>query len=142
MVRRLFSKIGWGKFLLLWGFSLAFGLSCRTNQKTTLLVHLLTVLNDQYYFIFAVLPILLFFCGSVMEDESELVILRYGRYSRYWDKWQPCSYPVWEPFQSKDGRQTYGLIRKTVYSLCWRRFSLVLLLHLFAWRFISWPDIA
>lgn len=89
MVRRLFSKIGWGKFLLLWGFSLAFGLSCRTNQKTTLLVHLLTVLNDQYYFIFAVLPILLFFCGSVMEDESELVILRYGRYSRYFlAKWR------------------------------------------------------
>ena len=59
-----------------------------------------------------------------------------------WDKWQPCSYPVWEPFQSKDGRQTYGLIRKTVYSLCWCRLSLVPLLHIFAQRFISWPDIA
>lgn len=89
MVRRLFSKIGWGKFLLLWGFSLVFGLSCRTGREPTLLIHLLTVLNDQYYFIFAILPILLFSCGSVMEDDAELVILRYGRYSRYFlAKWQ------------------------------------------------------
>ena len=78
MVRRLFSKIGWGKFLLLWGFSLAFGLSCRTNQKTTLLVHLLTVLNDQYYFIFAVLPILLFFCGRQRGTKCKPVLIRLG----------------------------------------------------------------
>lgn len=99
MTRRLFFEIGWGKFLLLWGFSLVFGLSNRTGQEPTLLVHLLALLNDQYYFIFAVLPILLFLCGSVMEDDPEIVILRYGWYGRYflakWSAWMLLCFAAW-----------------------------------------------
>lgn len=89
MIRKLYTQIGWGKFLLLLAFSMAFGLSERKSGASALSAHVLTVLNDQYYFIFAVLPILLFICGSVMEDDAEIVIFRYGTYSRYFAaKWR------------------------------------------------------
>jgi len=89
MTRKLFAEIGWGKFFLLWAFSLGFGFSNRTGGETTLALHLLTALNDQYYSIFAILPIILFFCASVMEDDTEIVILRYGRYGCYFTaKWR------------------------------------------------------
>lgn len=89
MIRKLYTQIGWGKFLLLLAFSAAFGLSERTSGASALSAHVLAALNDQYYFIFAVLPILLFVCGSVMEDDAEIVISRYGTYSRYFvAKWK------------------------------------------------------
>ena len=89
MRRRLFAEIGWGKFLLLWSFSLALGLSNRIGTETVLPLHLLAVLNDQYYILFAVLPVILFLCASVMEDDAEIVILRYGSYGRYFAaKWR------------------------------------------------------
>lgn len=89
MGQRLFAEVGWGKFLLLWGFSLVVGLSNRIGAKTTLPLHLLEMLNDQYYVIFAVLPVILFLCSSVMEDDAEIVILRYGSYRRYFTaKWR------------------------------------------------------
>lgn len=89
MERRLLAEIGWGKFLLLWGFSLVVGLSNRIGAETTLPLHLLEILNDQYYIIFAILPVMLFLCVSVMEDDAEIVILRYGSYGRYFAaKWR------------------------------------------------------
>jgi len=89
MIHRLFSEIGKGKFLLLWGLSLLFGLSDRMGNNTTAPLHVLGALNDQYYFIFAVLPIFLFLCASVMEDDGPLVLLRYGTYGRYFFvKWR------------------------------------------------------
>ena len=92
MVQRLFAGIGFGKFLLLWGFSLAFGLSNRAGGETPLPLHLLVVLNDQYYLTFAILPILLFLCDGIMEDDAEAVILRYGRYGWYFvQKWKALS---------------------------------------------------
>ena len=89
MISKLYTQIGWGKFLLLLAFSAAFGLSGRTSGASAHSAHVLAALNDQYYFIFAVLPILLFICGSVMEDDAEIVIFRYGTYSRYFvAKWR------------------------------------------------------
>ncbi|KPU44759.1 hypothetical protein OXPF_18450 [Oxobacter pfennigii] len=89
MIRRLLQEVGKGKFLLLWGLSLLFGLSERTGQNLFLPLHVLAVLNDQYYFIFAVLPIFLFFCASVMEDDVPMVLLRYRTYGRYfYVKWR------------------------------------------------------
>ena len=86
---RLFAEIGWGKIVLLWGFSLVVGLSNRIGAKTTLPLYLLEMLNDQYYVIFAVLPVILFLCASAMEDDAEIVILRYGSYGRYFAaKWR------------------------------------------------------
>ena len=89
MTRRLSQQIGLGKFLLLWGISLLFGLSERMSGLPSLSLHVLAVLNDQYYFVFAILPVILFFCGGVMEDDAEIVILRYGSYVRYFvAKWR------------------------------------------------------
>jgi len=89
MIHRLFSEIGKGKFLLLWGLSLLFGLSGRTGGNITFPLHVLAVLNDQYYFVFAVLPLFLFLCASAMEDDGLLVLLRYGTYGRYFfAKWR------------------------------------------------------
>lgn len=88
MIRRYCVRLGAGRFLLLWAFTLAFGFSGRSSSERCLSAHVLGILNDQYYFIFAVLPILLFFCGSVMEDDAEIVIFRYGTYRRYFvAKW-------------------------------------------------------
>ncbi len=59
-------KAGLGKFFLLFVLSLLFGLSERVSTQDTLPVHLLAVLNDQYYYTFAVLPVFLLLCTSVM----------------------------------------------------------------------------
>lgn len=89
MIRHTVSRIGIGKFLLLWVFTLFFGLSGRTGKESTLLLHILALLNDQYYFTFAVLPIFLFICASAMEDGPAFEIMRYGRYSKYFfAKWR------------------------------------------------------
>ncbi len=67
MIRRVFRQTGAGKFLLLCGISLLFGLSERTSGP----------------------PALLFLCGGLMEDEPEAVSLRCGSFSRYFfTKWR------------------------------------------------------
>ena len=89
MIRRVFRQTGTGKFLLLYGISLLFGFSERASGPPALTLHILAVLNDQYYALFAVLPVLLFLCGGLMEDEPEAVLLRYGSYARFFSaKWQ------------------------------------------------------
>lgn len=89
MIHRLFTEVGKGKFFFLWGLSLLFGISSRMGGYATVPLHVLAVLNDQYYFIFAVLPAFLFLCASVMEDDGPLVLLRYGTYGRYFfAKWR------------------------------------------------------
>lgn len=95
MIRRLTLNIGAGKFLLLLGLSLLFGLSGRTGVSYSLELHLLSALNDQYYFIFAVLPIFLFLCAGVMEDDAPLVLVRHGTYGRYFfRKWRALAVVV------------------------------------------------
>lgn len=89
MMRRYYTQLGIGRFFLLWTVTLAYGIIKRAAQPSSLFLHVLTVLYDQFYFIFAVLPILLFFCASVMEDDAETLIFRYGKYSRYFAaKWK------------------------------------------------------
>lgn len=89
MIQCLFSEIGKGKFFFLWGLSLLSGISSRIGENATVPLHVLAVLNDQYYFVFAILPVFLFLCASVMEDNGSLAILRYGTYGRYFfTKWR------------------------------------------------------
>ena len=91
-MRRVWEKAGPGKLFLFAGLSLLFGLSERMSAQTPLPVHLLAVLNDQYYFVFAVLPVFLFLCAGVMEDDTLLVLTRYGTYGRYFfRKWRALS---------------------------------------------------
>lgn len=89
MTRHLFVEIGKGKFFFLWGLSLLFGISERMGEATSVSLHCLTILNDQYYFIFGILPTFLAICASVMEDDGALVLLRHGTYGKYFfTKWQ------------------------------------------------------
>ena len=81
MMSRVWGKAGLGKFFLLFGLTLLFGLGERTG-----------VLNDQYYVTFAVLPVILFFCAGEMEDDTPLALVRYGTYGRYFfHKWLALS---------------------------------------------------
>lgn len=92
MLRRVWTNVGLGKFFLLFGVSLLFGLGERMGAQGSLPLHLLAILNDQYYVIFAVLPIVLFFCTGVIEDDTLLVLMRYGTYRRYFfHKWRALS---------------------------------------------------
>lgn len=83
MMNRMWMMVGRGKFFLIFGLSLLFGLSERGSAQGLLPFHLLAVLNDQYYFVFAVLPVFLFLCTCVMEDDMLFVLVRYGTYGRY-----------------------------------------------------------
>ncbi len=92
MMHRMWMKVGRGKFFLIFGLSLLFGLSERGSTQGLLPFHLLAVLNDQYYFVFAVLPVFLFLCTGVMEDDMLFVLVRYGTYGRYFfRKWRALS---------------------------------------------------
>lgn len=92
MMHRVWMRVGPGKLCLIFGLSLLFGLSERVGVQSHLSYHLLAVLNDQYYFSFAVLPVFLFLCTSVMEDDTILVLVRYGTYGRYFfHKWLALS---------------------------------------------------
>ena len=89
---RVWGKAGLGKFFLLFGLTLLFGLGERMGAQISLPTHLLTVLNDQYYVTFAVLPVILFLCAGEMEDDTPLVLVRYGTYGRYFfHKWLALS---------------------------------------------------
>ena len=92
MMNRMWMMVGRGKFFLIFGLSLLFGLSERGSAQGLLPFHLLAVLNDQYYFVFAVLPVFLFLCTCVMEDDMLFVLVRYGTYGRYFfSKWRALS---------------------------------------------------
>lgn len=92
MMSRVWGKAGLGKFFLLFGLTLLFGLGERMGAQISLPTHLLTVLNDQYYVTFAVLPVILFLCAGEMEDDTPLVLVRYGTYGRYFfHKWLALS---------------------------------------------------
>ena len=92
MMNRMWMMVGRGKFFLIFGLSLLFGLSERGSAQGLLPFHLLAVLNDQYYFVFAVLPVFLFLCTGVMEDDMLFVLVRYGTYGRYFfRKWRALS---------------------------------------------------
>ena len=92
MMNRMWMMVGRGKFFLIFGLSLLFGLSERGSAQGLLPFHLLAVLNDQYYFVFAVLPVFLFLCTGVMEDDMLFVLVRYGTYRRYFfRKWRALS---------------------------------------------------
>lgn len=67
---------------------LIFGLSVRTGAEQPFSQHCLTVITDHYYLLYFSLPLFLLLCFFVIEDDSEVVILRYKTYFRYFTrKW-------------------------------------------------------
>lgn len=88
MIRKNFTHIGKGKFIALIVGCLLFAISGRVNTTLSYEQHTLSALTDHYYLIYFAIPVFLLICFSLMEDDSEIVIMRYGSYSRYfWTKW-------------------------------------------------------
>ena len=91
-------RAGTGKFALLWSVTLLFALSDRASGDT-FGGHLAAALSNQYYCVFAVLPVCLLIFGGLMEDDPEPVLLRHGTYFRYFlRKWlSECllAVPLW-----------------------------------------------
>lgn len=92
MISWVWGKAGLRKLSLLFGLTLLFGLGEGMGAQISLLTHSLTVLNDQYYVIFVVLPVILFPRAGEMEDDTLLVLMRYGTHGRYlFHKWLALS---------------------------------------------------
>lgn len=67
---------------------LLFGLSIRTGAEHDFSQHCLAIITDHYYLLYFMIPLFLLLCFFVMEDDSEVVILRYKTYFRYFiRKW-------------------------------------------------------
>lgn len=84
--RKNVQMIGWGKWILLFIGCLVFSVSGRSGNSLSYEQHVLSALTDHYYLIYFMIPMFLFICFSVMEDDIELVILRFGGYFRYFIK--------------------------------------------------------
>ena len=83
MKRRNIHIVGKGKLIALFLGSLLYGMSQRGASSLSYEQHILSVITDHYYLIYFMIPLFLFICFSVIEDDSDVVIMRYGRYSRY-----------------------------------------------------------
>ncbi len=67
---------------------LIFGLSVRVGAEQSFQQHCLSIVTDHYYLLYFVLPLFLLLCFFVIEDDNEVVILRYKTYFRYFTrKW-------------------------------------------------------
>ncbi len=88
IIRRNLHRLGKGKLFALFLGCILFGFSGRAAEALTYEQHILSVMTDHYYLIYFMIPMYLFVCFFVMEDDSEIVIIRYGSYFRYFiSKW-------------------------------------------------------
>lgn len=65
---------------------LIFGLSVRTGTIQSHAQHCLAVISDHYYLLYFMFPLFLLLCYFVMGDDSDVVIMRYKTYFRYFMK--------------------------------------------------------
>lgn len=88
IIRRNLHIVGKGKLLALFLVCLVFGISGRVAAALTYEQHILSVLTDHYYLIYFMIPMYLLVCFSVIEDDTEIVVMRYRSYFRYFlSKW-------------------------------------------------------
>ncbi len=83
IIKRNLHCIGKGKLLSLFLGTLLYGMSERVASSLTYEQHILSVMTDHYYLIYFMIPLYLFVCFSVIEDDGEIVIIRYGSYISY-----------------------------------------------------------
>jgi hypothetical protein len=78
-----------GTLVGLFVIALIFGMSVRVGaQGQAFIQHCLSVFTDHYYLMYLMLPLFLLLCYFVLEDDSEVVIMRYKSYFRYFmHKW-------------------------------------------------------
>lgn len=83
IIRKNLHITGSGKFCFLALICLVFSLSNRMNAALTYEQYCLSVLTDHYYLIYFMIPLFLFLCLAFVEDDTEIVIIRFGGYTRY-----------------------------------------------------------
>lgn len=83
MIKRNLQLVGMPKLIILLLGSLIFAFSSRISNDLTFEQHFLSLLTDHYYLIYFVIPLFLFMCLSVAEDDNEIVVMRFGSYARY-----------------------------------------------------------
>lgn len=67
---------------------LIFGLSTRVGHQRSFILHSLSVITDHYYLLYFMIPLFLLLCFFVVEDDSEMVVLRYKTFFKYFvSKW-------------------------------------------------------
>ena len=65
-----------------------FGLSNRIGHQQSFTSHILSVITDHYYLLYFMIPLFLLLCFFIVEDDSEMVVLRYKTYFKYFvSKW-------------------------------------------------------
>ena len=83
LLRKNFSGGVKGTLAGLFAVCMIFGLSSRTAIKQSFIQHCLTVITDHYYLLYFMMPLFFLLCFFLIFDDSEIVILRYKTYFRY-----------------------------------------------------------
>lgn len=88
LIRKNIRLWGYGKLIALFAGCMLFSVSMRLNGGITYEQHILLAVSDHYYLTYFVLPIVLLSCFSFIDDDGELVILRFQSYHSYFlKKW-------------------------------------------------------
>jgi len=83
LLRKNFNGGVKGTLAGLFAVSIIFGLSSRVGTEQSFIQHCLAVVSDHYYLLYFMIPLFLLLCFFVIADDSEIVILRYNTYFRY-----------------------------------------------------------
>ena len=88
LIRKNLRLWGYGKSLALFTGCILFSISGRLNGGIAYERHILSAVSDHYYLTYFVLPIVLLSCFSFIDDDGELIILRFQSYHSYFlKKW-------------------------------------------------------
>lgn len=85
MTRAYLSQIGKGKIILLAFISFLFAFSGRGNHLSYTL-HLVSSFSDHYFVLYGFLPLILVCFFPVLDNDPEIVIYRFSKYSTYFMK--------------------------------------------------------
>lgn len=83
ITRRNLLIVGKGKFFALFVCCILFGVSGRVETTMTYEQHILSLITDHYYLTYAMIPFYLWVCFFVIEDDVEIIVMRYYSYYRY-----------------------------------------------------------
>lgn len=86
LIRKNIKLLGYGKFIAFFIGCMVFSIAGRIGEALTFEQHMVSVVSDHYYVTYFVIPILLFFYLFFIEDDSEIVLVRYKSYFSYFCK--------------------------------------------------------
>lgn len=88
LIRKNIKLLGYGKFITFLISCIVFSIGGRIGETLTFEQHMVSVISDHYYLTYFVIPMLLFFYLFFIEDDSEIVLVRYKSYFSYFcQKW-------------------------------------------------------